>query len=368
MIVYRALTREILQTGAAVTLVVLSIFLVVRFVGFLRAAVVGHIPVDSVLVLMMLKLVTNMDEMLPLMLYLAILLVMERWSRDNELVVLAACGIGITRLLKPVMLLAGATAVLVAVFSLYLSPLSVRVSKQIKHDFQTRSEISRVVPGVFMETRQGNGVYFVESFDNDANEYHDIFVYNSSFENDGLVVAETGYREVDDVTGDTFLVLENGTRYEGVPGYPDYRSIEFEKYAIRLDRPAPEGPAIPVNGWPTPQLMQSNHAAVRTELHWRLASPIIVPVLAIFALAFSSAEPRRGRLKLMIAAFVVYFLYSNILGFSVGLMNKERLPPGIALWVVHGFFLASGLYLLKVRSLGSAGRKRRLVFAPFRSS
>lgn len=348
-----------LQTSGAVTLVMFSIFLVVRLVGFLRAAASGQIPVDSVLVLLLLKLVTYMDDILPLMLYVAVLMVMDRWSRDNELVVLAACGVGLGRLLKPLIALSIGMAAVVALFSLYLSPLSVRVSKSIKHEFQTRSEVAGVIPGVFMETRRGKGVYFVESFDESSDRYHDIFVYNSSFEREGVVVAETGYREVDAVTGDTFLVLENGTRYEGNPGHPDYRTVEFERYAIRLDRSKTESPSIPVNGWPTRQLPRSDHPRVVTELHWRLAQPLVVPVLAIFALGFTSMEPRRGRLRLMITAFVVYFVYSNTLGFTVGLMNKERLPPGIGLWVLHAVFLGAGLYLLRRRSQGGVPRRRR---------
>ena len=38
MIIHRAFTREVLQTCAAVTTILLSIFLVVRVVGFLRQA------------------------------------------------------------------------------------------------------------------------------------------------------------------------------------------------------------------------------------------------------------------------------------------------------------------------------------------
>ena len=45
MIVNRALVREVLQTSVAVTFVILSIFIVVRSLGFLQQAVRGDVLV-----------------------------------------------------------------------------------------------------------------------------------------------------------------------------------------------------------------------------------------------------------------------------------------------------------------------------------
>ena len=38
----------------------------------------------------------------------------------------------------------------------------------------------------------------------------------------GVMVSSEGYLETDE-QGARFVVLENGRRYEGVPGTPDYR-------------------------------------------------------------------------------------------------------------------------------------------------
>ena len=82
MILRRALAREVLLTSFAVTAVIFCIFVVVRVLGFLRQAAEGIIPVDSIFVLLFLKVIAYMDVILPLMMFVAMLLVLWR-HRSN---------------------------------------------------------------------------------------------------------------------------------------------------------------------------------------------------------------------------------------------------------------------------------------------
>lgn len=350
MIVNRALVREVLQTSGAVTLVILSIFLVVRALGFLQAAARGDLPVDSVLILVGLKMVSYLDVILPLMLYIAVLMVMGRWSRDNEMTVLAACGVGLANYLKPLGMLALIAGSLVAAFSLYLGPLAVTKGFNIEQEYRSRSEIAGVVPGVFMETRKGGGVYFVESYDADAGRYENVFVYKSSFGREGVVVAKYAFQSVDELTGDPFLILKNGTRYEGNPGEPDYRILDFESYALRIEPETHTPRLVPVKGRPTSVVARDPHPLMVSEWHWRIAKVVVVPVLLLFALAFAFVNPREGRLPSMVMAFAAYFLYTNGLGLAVAMMKRGELGPSIGLWGVHGSFLAVALFFLYRRS------------------
>ena len=88
MILRRALAREVLLTSGAVTVVIFCIFLVVRVLGFLRQAAEGIIPIDSIFLLLFLKVIAYMDVILPLMMFVAILMVLGRWSRENEMTIM----------------------------------------------------------------------------------------------------------------------------------------------------------------------------------------------------------------------------------------------------------------------------------------
>ena len=141
----------------------MSIFLVIRLVSVLRQAAEGVIPIDSVMQILFLRLMSNMDIILPLVFYVSVLMVLGRWSRDNEMTVINACGISQFQFLRPMGFLAIGVALLVGLFSLYLSPMSVRVVESIQQEFESRQEISGISAGVFTETSQG-GVYFIERY------------------------------------------------------------------------------------------------------------------------------------------------------------------------------------------------------------
>lgn len=332
------------------TLVIICIFLSVRVLGFLREAAQGSLPVDSVLILVALKTISYLDVILPLMLYIAMLMVLGRWVRDNEMTVLAACGVSLAQFLKPVLVLIIIVGALVASLSLYLTPLAVRKGWQIEQEFRNRSEIAGVIPGIFIETRRGRGVYFVEQFHRDADRYENIFVYKSSFNREGVVVAKYGFKRVDELTGDEFLILKNGTRYEGNPGQPDYRIVDFETYALRIESRNQIPPIEPVKARPTNIIYGDDVPELVGEMHWRIAKVISVPILAIFALGFTVINPRQRRLTSMIMAFVVYFIYTNALATSVGRLRSGKLDPDLGLWGVHAVALVLALILLYRRS------------------
>jgi lipopolysaccharide export system permease protein len=370
MILNRALMRETLQTSGAVALVLLSIFLVVRLVAVLRQAAEGVIPLDSVMQLLFLRLMTNMDIILPLVLYVAILMVLGRWSRDSEMTVISACGISPVQFLKPMTVLAVLMSLLVGAFSLYLSPLAVRVIESIQQEYESRKEVTGITPGVFTETRKG-GVYFIERFNSTGGYYQNIFFYGQERGEELVVISAIGFQSVDVETRDVFLVLKNGTRYTGTPGEPAYTVVDFETYAIRLDEKQPGALAIPVKGMPTAELMESGHRVRVAELNWRISKIVVIPVLILFALAFATVDNRRNRVPTMIFAFLIYFGYANLVGFAVALMRRGQLDANTGVWYVHALFLAFAIYVFwrkvgnrpllpRMSPSGGARRSRRV--------
>ena len=356
MILRRAFVREVLLTSVAVTVAMLMIFIVVRALGFLRQAAEGMIPVGSIFLLLLLKVMTYMDAILPLMVFIAILMVLDRWSRDNETIIMAASGYSPGYLLKPAAFLLVVSGVLVGGFSFYLSPLAVRVGGAIEHEFRTGQEVSGIMAGVFTETRNGRGVYFVERADNNLSTYENVFVYGSDGSQDGVVVAATARQEQDSKSGDRFLVLENGVRYEGVQGDPAYRVIEFESYSIRLLPDLVPEPQTPLRGWKNMSLLRG-YDSLRpeikislgkgwSELQWRLSKVVVLPVLILFALGLGQISPSRGRLPAIIGALVIYFCYTTVAGFAVGIMRQSTaLTPTISLWTLHLVFAGAAIYV-----------------------
>lgn len=350
MIINKSFITEVLRTALAVTFVIISIFLVLRVMGFLSQAADGLIPVGGVLSLVMLKMVSYLDVMLPLMFYIALIMVLNRWYSDQEMAVLASAGLGITHFLKPLGTLVLILGGVVAFFSFYLTPLSLANGYALEQEFRKSSEVSGVVTGKFVEAKDGNGVYFVEDYNRKTGNYENVFVYRASFEREGVVVANTAYRTEDKQTQDHFLVLVNGSRYEGNPGSPDYRVVDFEKYALRIEPKNQRKLYLPIRAKSNNELRNSDNPKFLSEWYWRVAKVFTLPVLAIFALALSHVDSRRGKSTGMALAFLVYLTYTNMLAYTIALIKKGDAASGAPIWFVHGIYLLLAIYCLYRRN------------------
>lgn len=350
MIIDRSFITEVLRTALAVTFVVISIFLVLRVMGFLSQAAEGIIPVGGVLNLVALKMVSYLDLMMPLMFYIALIMVLNRWYADHEIAILASAGLGITYFLKPLGLLVFVSTAVVAFFSFYLTPLSIANGYALEQEYRQSNEVSGVITGRFVEAKGGNGVYFVEGYNRSTGNYENVFVYLASFEREGVVVAKTAYRTEDEKTQDHFLVLKNGSRYEGVPGSPDYRVVDFETYALRIEPKVRSKLTYPIRARTNTELRESDDPRMRSEWYWRIAKVFTLPVLALFALALSHVDSRRGKSSGMIMAFLVFLTYSQLLGYTVALIKKGQVSNGVPVLIVHGFYFILACYCLYRRN------------------
>ena len=350
MIINRAFIREVVTTAIAVTIIIITIFLVVRVMGFLSQAAEGLIPVEAVFILVALKMTAYLDVMIPLMFYIALLMVFARWYRDNEIAVLASAGVGITSFFKPVAVIAVCVTATVALFAFYLTPQALAKGFTIEAEYRNSSEVSGVVPGQFVETREGSGVYYVESFNRDKNYYENVFVYKNSFNREGVVVSAIGYRTLDPDSGHQFLVLKNGTRYEGTPGTPSYRVIDFETYALRMEPIDRTEIHLPVKALPNAEIAYAENPLLRGEWYWRVAKVIVFPVLTLFALGLSFVNGRGGRATGMIAAFVIYLVYTNVLGYMIAIVKNEGFVSSTPVWLVHILFFLLSLVILYRRN------------------
>ena len=350
MIINRSFINEILRTALAVTFVIISIFLVTRVMGFLSQAAEGVIPVGGVLSLVVLKMVSYLDVMLPLMFFIALIMVLNRWYNDQEMAVLASAGIGITHFLKPLLVLMITVGGLVAFFAFYLTPLSIGKGFALEREYRDSNEVSGVVTGKFVEGKSGNGVYFVEDYNRRSGNYENVFVYRASFEREGVVVAQTAYRSEDEDTQDQFLVLMNGTRYEGTPGSPDYRVVDFEKYALRIEPRNQTKLYLPIRALSNTELRNSDNPRHLSEWYWRVAKVFTLPILAIFALALSHVDSRRGKSTGLVLAFLVYLTYTNLLGYAVALIKKGEFSNGTPIWTVHFCYFLLSIYCLYRRN------------------
>lgn len=348
MIINRAFYREVTQTSFVVTAVFIALYVVISLVTLLSKAASGSLPTQAIFVLLGLQTIKNLGVLLPLAMFIGILMTLSRWYRDSEMTVLAACGIGLLHFLRPVWILASVFGVLVGLVAFYFGPLAATAMNNVKNE-NVDAYRAGIVPGEFHRSKRDGAIFYVERL-GEFGQLFNIFANSPQFGRRGVVVAKSGYEWTDPKSGEQFLVLENGKRYEGIPGKADYKILSYETYAFRIEPRVPQERGKTLDEMPTPALWKTQDREQAAQLQWRLAKPLALFILAPLALVFAYTDARRGRFANLFTATLLYFLYANLLGFGHALLKQGRIDTTVGLWWVHGLLAAFTAYLLWRRS------------------
>lgn len=335
---HRALVREFVGNGVLVFATLLGIVVISQLIRFLGEAVSGKLAADGVLALLGFSALNYLPVLLSMSLFISILLTLSRCYRDSEMVIWFGAGIGLTRWIRPVLWYAVPVVTVIALLSMVLSPWALRKSEEYKKKLEGRDEVATLTPGVFRESGQSDRVYFVEKVDAENGRIGNIFVRSVQNSQVGSMVAREGFQQIHP-NGDRFLVLLNGTRYEGTPGARDYRIVEFERYAMRIESTASQQVVPIARTLSTPALWRNPTTWNLSELEWRLGLPLSAAVLSLLAITLSYVNPRAGRSMNLVLAMVLYMLYSNMISVTTTWVGQGKMSPGIGLWGIHVLML-----------------------------
>ena len=335
----RALVREFATMGLYIFAILLGIIVFTQLVRLLGKSASGTLAVDGVLALLGFSALNYLPVLLSLSLFLSILLTLTRSYRDNEMVVWFCSGIGLTQWLRPVLWYALPVVSVVALLSLVLSPWAMSQADEFKRRLDSRDEVSAAAPGMFRESKQADRVFFIENVDVGKNRVGNIFVQSVQHGKIGTMVAKQGLQETAP-NGDRFLVLLNGRRYEGVPGQPDFRIVEFERYAMRIEAVEVRRDFVRPQSLSTLHLLHNRSDWNMSELEGRLGLPISALILALLAIPLSFVNPRAGRSLNLIMALVIYMLYNNLISVTNTWVGQAKMGPAMGLLGIHGLMFA----------------------------
>ena len=338
MIFHRALLREFAGLAGAVFMTLFAIALVTRLVRLLGQAAGGRIPTDAVIAFLGFFALHALPVLLSLTMFISVLLTLTRGWRDSEMVIWFGSGLPLTAWLKPVLLFALPQVAVIAALCLFISPWAAQMGAQYATRLEARDDISRVSPGVFGETSGKDRVFFVESVSGETSTVQNVFLSSVQQNRTGVSMSRTGRTETAE-NGDRFIVLENGKRYEGAPGDPQYRVTEFGSYATRIETRESQEPEVSHKGLPTLQLLREPTPANLGELLWRIGVPVSALVLVLLAIPMSFVNPRAGRSMNLLFALFTFVVYSNLLSVSQARVAQGRLDFGVGFWAVHVLML-----------------------------
>ena len=339
-VIAAALNREVLSYWLAILLILWFVLLSARFSLYLAQAVTGQLPASAVLILAGLKSIGFAVFVMPLALFIALLMVLGRWNRDRESVALAASGLGVVdylRLLWPTLVL---VTLLVFILTLFIVPETTRYGYQLRHQVSEAAVSKLWAAGRFVSLRNGELLLFADTRSEDGNTLNNVFVQTMHDKKQILLSAQQAVRYTDEKSGDRFIVLQHGYRYDGLPGTVNYRVLKFDQYGVRMDSPGAAAP-FKWDAVTSRTLFNSSEPAAKAELQERLSRPLSVVILVIAGTWLGRYIPGRGRYAGLFAGVLIFILYFNLLGVARTWVAKGESFAGVGLWWVHLVPLAS---------------------------
>lgn len=340
-IIDRYISRELLLTWLAVTLVLMLILLSGTLARLLGKAADGSIPSDAVWALLTFTGARYLILIIPLSLYLGVLLCFSRLYKDNEMAALGACGVGLKRLYRPLLMVVVPATTVLFVLTLFVMPWVSQQAETLKAEIENRSELSGLIAGRFNESKKGNAVLFMQKQSDDGRYMNNVFLHQTNVSAKKAITEQiesadlaSRYR---DTEGRDFILFERGQHYEGQPGQADFKITQYERKGVYLEEDAIDQKSSPKKALDTLTLWQSDRADYRAELHWRLSLPIGAFLLAVLALPLSYTTPRKGRYSKLALAILIYLVYSNLLGVGQTWVEDQKVPAWLGIWWVHGF-------------------------------
>lgn len=335
MIFRRALQRELAQVAGAVFVTLFTVMATTQSIRLLGDAASGKLASEAVLALLGFSALNYLPVLLSLTVFMSVLLVISRQYKDSEMVVWFASGQSLTAWVWPVLGFAAPFVLIVALLSLLVSPWSNNQAERYKERIEARDDAARIAPGAFKESAGGERVFFVESIDGDATNVQNVFISSVQQGKLGVMVSRRGFTEIAP-NGDKFLVMVNGRRYEGDPGRLDYKLMDFERYAVRVqqksDRAEPESSPKQLS---TAQLLQQRSNPNKGEFLWRIGLPLSALTLSLLAIPLAFVNPRVGRSVNLLLAFLIYLVYSNCISISQAWVAQGKVGFHTAWWLVH---------------------------------
>ncbi len=333
-ILERAVVREFAGTAGAVFVALFAILLTIQLIRLLGQAAGGKLASEAVIALLGFNALNYLPVLLSLTLFVSVLMTLSRSYRDSEMVVWFSAGVPLTAWVRPVMKFALPLVLAIAVLSLFLSPWAQSKSSEYRQRMDNRGDMERLAPGAFRESVSADRVFFVEAGAGAEGRIRNVFISSMQHGRLGVMMSSDGYTETMP-NGDRFVVMLRGRRYEGTPGTPEYRVMEFERYAVRIETREAQGIEQTPRNTPLWELLLAPTNANKAEILWRVGIPLAALNLALLAIPLSFVNPRAGRTNNLVVALLVYMIYSNLISVSQAWVAQGKLRFEAGWWLVH---------------------------------
>jgi LPS export ABC transporter permease LptF/LPS export ABC transporter permease LptG len=375
----RYIAREVSSHAALGLAVFTFVFFIPNLVRLMELVVPHSGSTWTVVLLILCALPPVMAFTLPMSVLVGVLIGLGRLSADSEIVAIHASGISLLRLLRPIGVVAMATAVATVITTFWLSPASLREVRRLEAQLLSSQATYAVQPRVFDE-RFPRFVLYVQDVEAAATRWRGVFLATSSdvaghvaprsgnrSQQSAITTAEDAQILTGPAKGQIELRLGSGSTHEYDPRYPNqYNVTTFGETDIPVQISTSALPqkesTLSIAERNVDALIGdrgSGWLAARVEFQRRVAFPAACLVFALMGVPIGVRPRRGGRAAGLILTLILvggyYFLFVSGDHFAA----QGRISPWAGVWSANIVGAAIGLIFL--RRVESVRRRNRVL-------
>lgn len=347
--------KQFLLSIGLVFSIVVGLIMVFDSLEIIRKAYAKNVPFHIIIELVLMKLPTLIQEIIPFAVLIGGILTFSKLTRTSELVVTRAAGISVWQFLMPTIII---TVVLGMFIMMVFNPLAATMltrfeQVEAKYLRGSTSMLSISSSGLWLreetDDKKGKNIIHALRVSQEDMALHDITIYifkeNNTFTK--RIDAQSAKLRYNNWELTDLTISEPGSPAEKFETYQ--LPTNLSAHQIHDSFASPQT----LSFWELPEFIKTlkgaGFSALRHALHWHtlLVTPFFLSAMVLFAAAFSLSPPRFGKTGLLISlgicvGFLIYFL-SDLIA-AIGLSGTIPIP--MAAWIPVIIILLSGVALI----------------------
>jgi lipopolysaccharide export system permease protein len=358
----RYIARGFLNSFLWCLVVFVLMAIIIDVFSFIDDIVKYKIPLQSVIAFYFYYVPTIFVQIIPMAALLSTIYMLSNLNKNNEIIAMKSSGIGLWRILTPLLVLGFLISIFTFMINDSVIPLTSKVSQMIRREelekYKSENKQLKVIDNVAVYGT-GNRIVFARSYDTVEKKLSDIIIHEHDV-GENLVVKITANSAI--WTGQDwkfFKVImyqvDNSGKMLGPPKFYAEKVIplkerprDFTNKELKAEFMSYGEMLKYIDNFRGSGMKITRGLLV--DLHYKLAFLFISLIIIMVAAPFALLTMRGGVMIGMGMSIVIGLLYYAIIAISLAFGKAGIFPPIIAAWCGNVIFIGVGIYLLNKRA------------------
>ena len=361
-IIDRYMSKSFVMSFVWCLFVFVIMAVIIDIFSFIDDIVKYKIPFQSIFAFYFYYIPTIFIQVTPMAILLSTIYMLSNLNKNNEIIAMKSSGIGLWRILTPLLVIGFLVSVATFVINDSVIPISSKISQLIRREELERHKAaddkSRIVDNVAVYGT-GNRIVFARNYEVGNKRLNDIIIHEQDAR-ENLISKVTAQYAV--WTGSDWKFykvirthMDNAGKITGTPEFYNEMTIplkerprDFAYGEWKADFMSYKELSGYVRNFRGADIKMAKGLLV--DLHYKVAFPFISLIIIMAAAPFALLTMRGGVMIGIGMSIVIGLLYYATIAISLAFGKAGIFPPFVAAWFGNVVFAAFGIYLLNKRA------------------